>query len=256
MKSSYCIVSMLCILCFILGIFSSCDSNDTEEHCSHENTTVTKEQFYHCSKEGYTAEITCDDCHRVIQEQVPCPPTGHDNFSGLCWMCNEYYNCWEVKYVLDEFGDPTDEYYIQNIDPIYTEYFDFDTNKNECIPVDILVNKEKIIISTPETSSSFNAKANLTIRIPNYDEDIYLTDVGKFDTRSGDITILYTDDNVCAGEFGLYHPFTCVLKALMSGEVIKIHTVVYTTGYLYQENDFLLTIPTQGFAEKYNEVYS
>lgn len=59
----------------------------TEPDCEHEEPILVGKKDPTCTQDGYTGDIVCPDCGKVIEPGKVIPKHGHDFVDGVCTIC-------------------------------------------------------------------------------------------------------------------------------------------------------------------------
>lgn len=55
--------------------------------CEHGTTTVVGAKDATCTEDGYTGDVVCSDCGKVLEEGKAISATGHNYVDGVCTVC-------------------------------------------------------------------------------------------------------------------------------------------------------------------------
>lgn len=84
-----------------------------EEVPAKGHTTVTEEAVEPtCTAAGHSAGSYCSDCGEVFTATETIEALGHTTDTGTCERCGVSFGKWTVRYYVDAFNQPTDEWYI------------------------------------------------------------------------------------------------------------------------------------------------
>ena len=67
-----------------------------------------------CTEDGLTEGVQCSECGEILVPQETVPALGHTTDSGTCERCGQSFGIWETYYYVDNFNQPTDQWYIGN----------------------------------------------------------------------------------------------------------------------------------------------
>ena len=94
MKRTICLLIVL-MLCFSLacpafangtnGEYMSSPGIDTD--CEHHNTKLVGQKDPSCISDGFTGDLICSDCGKVIEEGTSIPKAPHNFVDGICTVC-------------------------------------------------------------------------------------------------------------------------------------------------------------------------
>lgn len=96
MKNVICLLLAL-VLCvsFACTAFASETGDDFVESpgatepggCEHEETILVGKKDATCTMDGYTGDLVCAHCDKVIEPGKPIPKHGHNFVNGVCAIC-------------------------------------------------------------------------------------------------------------------------------------------------------------------------
>ena len=86
------------------------NSGSTDKHTHVEEVMPAVEPT--CTKTGLTEGKRCSECGEVLVAQETVPALGHMTESGTCERCGQSFGDWRIDYYVDDFNQPTDEWYI------------------------------------------------------------------------------------------------------------------------------------------------
>lgn len=86
------------------------NSGSTDKHTHVEEVMPAVEPT--CTKTGLTEGKRCSECGEVLVAQETVPALGRTTESGTCERCGQSFGDWRIDYSVDDFNQPTDEWYI------------------------------------------------------------------------------------------------------------------------------------------------
>lgn len=97
------VISLILALMFCLSFTCTAFASENDEgfvvspgeipgDCGHEHTTLAGEEPATCTGVGYTGDLICDDCGKVIEEGEVIPAHGHHFENGVCTICGTDQN--------------------------------------------------------------------------------------------------------------------------------------------------------------------
>ena len=86
------------------------NSGSTDKHTHVEEVMPAVELT--CTKTGLTEGKRCSECGEVLVAQETVPALGRTTESGTCERCGQSFGDWRIDYSVDDFNQPTDEWYI------------------------------------------------------------------------------------------------------------------------------------------------
>lgn len=86
------------------------NSGSTDKHTHVEEVMPAVEPT--CTKTGLTEGKRCSGCGEVLVAQETVPALGRTTESGTCERCGQSFGDWRIDYSVDDFNQPTDEWYI------------------------------------------------------------------------------------------------------------------------------------------------
>lgn len=177
----------------LTALLSSCTAA-----CTHKNVVTDPATEATCTKAGRTEGKHCADCGEVLVKQEVSVPLGHTTDTGVCSRCGENFGGWELKYYVDEFGDPTSNQYVGNTDYIEGTFSNTATT-NSKLNVLFVIDKDDVGIVLFEygrnrvknSSSRYSDDYTITMKLPN-GEKIYMAS----SIKAGGDRILVTPGHV------------------------------------------------------------
>lgn len=89
------LISLILVLVFCLSL--ACTAYAAEDdfvsspsapaECEHENTSLVGEKDATCTADGYTGDVVCDHCGKVVEEGAVIGRYGHHFVNGICSVC-------------------------------------------------------------------------------------------------------------------------------------------------------------------------
>lgn len=193
-----------------------------------------------CTKSGLTEGKRCSECGEVIVAQETVAALGHTTDAGTCERCGQSFGIWKTDYYIDDFNQPTDEWYITN-----SEYamgtFSNSATTNSNLAVCVLYDCNNYITFFLYEYGKYQVK-NVwdtdTYRVVMRTPDGTDHEMKGYIYEDGDRLVLdnsYVDDVISAltgdGEISFY---------MQSGK--------------YETTKYLFTIPASNFATEYATV--
>lgn len=86
------------------------NSGSTDKHTHVEEVMPAVEPT--CTKTRLTEGKRCSECGEVLVAQETVPALGRTTESGTCERCGQSFGDWRIDYSVDDFNQPTDEWYI------------------------------------------------------------------------------------------------------------------------------------------------
>ena len=86
------------------------NSGSTDKHTHVEKVMSAVEPT--CTKTGLTEGKRCSECGEILVAQETVPALGRTTESGTCERCGQSFGDWRIDYSVDDFNQPTDEWYI------------------------------------------------------------------------------------------------------------------------------------------------
>ena len=88
------IISLILVLVLSLSLACTVYASDfvaspggTPEDCEHGKTTIVGRVEPTCTTDGYTGDVVCDDCGKVLEQGTVIPKLGHNFVDGVCTIC-------------------------------------------------------------------------------------------------------------------------------------------------------------------------
>lgn len=94
-----------------------------------------------CINYGKTEGKRCSECGEILVEQEWTPSLGHTTETGTCERCGQNFGIWEVGYYVDEFNQPTSNWYICN-SKVFSGTFNNSAVTGEKLTAEIVVDCE------------------------------------------------------------------------------------------------------------------
>ena len=152
----------------LTALLSSCAAA-----CTHENVTTLSATEATCTQSGKTEGKVCADCGETLVSQERVEPLGHTTETGICSRCGKNFGKWTVKTSVDEFGDPTSDQYVTNINYFEGTFSNSATTDSKLL-VYFVARKDGIGFGLYEYGShlvknsySRSTKYNITIKTPD-----------------------------------------------------------------------------------------
>ncbi len=95
-----------------------------------------------CTEAGLSEGKRCSVCGEILVKQETIPALGHTTTSGTCTRCGQSFGNWALSYYVDEFKQPTEEWYIGNTTR-FTGVFSNSATEDSLLTADVLVDYEK-----------------------------------------------------------------------------------------------------------------
>lgn len=218
------------------GDEASTNISDNEKHTHTEEIIPAVEPT--CTKRGYTEGIICSECGEVIKEQEVIPALGHTTDVGTCERCGRSFGIWVTDYYVDEFIQPTDDWYIVN-DKRVRGLFSNSITTNSHLSAEILFDCDNDIAFVLYEYGSYQVKGIWDIETYSI---IMRTSDGTDHNMKGylyensdriHLDSIYVDDVVTA----------------LSGEG---QVSFYMQSEKYKTTSYLFTIDASNFADVYN----
>ena len=112
-------------------VCSVCNTTKTVELSGHTHTvTVTDNKEATCTKGGLSGVGVCDDCGKVVFDNVTINPLGHNYVDGKCIRCKEVEAEDGMKFLLQDDG-----YYLEDIGTI----------KGHTVNIPIMYNNQYVV---------------------------------------------------------------------------------------------------------------
>lgn len=193
-----------------------------------------------CTKSGLTEGKTCSECGEVIVEQEMVPALGHTTNTGTCERCGQSFGIWEMYYYVDEFNEPTEDWYIVNNDPV-TGTFSNSATTNSDLALLVTYDYQNRIAFILYEYGKYQVKNvwdteayRIVMRTPDGTDH----EMKGYIYENGDRLVLddsYVDD---------------VISALTGDGEISF----YMQSERHETTRYLFTISASNFADKYNSV--
>ena len=103
------------------------NSGSTDKHTHVEEVMPAVEPT--CTKTGLTEGKRCSECGEVLVAQETVPALGHTTESGTCERCGQSFGDWRIDYSVDDFNQPTDEWYITEDEYLVSTFSNSATTK-------------------------------------------------------------------------------------------------------------------------------
>ena len=196
-----------------------------------------------CTEDGLTEGVRCSECGEILVEQEVIPALGHTTNTGTCERCGMDFGMWGVDYYVDNFNQPTDEWFITNANYYFEGTFNNSATVDSLLLVQAAYDLNNYITFflyeygsslVVNSSNMYYEEYDITMRTPD-GVDHPLT--GKMYTGGDRIYIddAYTDE---------------VLTALRGeGDIM-----FYIVNSDRTVENYLVTIPASNFGELYDEM--
>ena len=191
-----------------------------------------------CDEAGVIGQVKCEVCGAVIEEEKNVPALGHTTDNGVCERCGLYIGgIWETRYYVDEFDQPTNEWYISSKE-LFIGKFSNSATTNSKLTVKMLIDKDDITIFLYEydmypVKNPWSSADEYDITIRTSSGDKYLTG-----TMYSDGDRIFIDSQ----------HISSVIQALRGGDEIMFH--------IASENmdTYLFSVMPANFADEYDSI--
>lgn len=86
--------------------------SESNEHTHTEEVLPAVEAT--CTETGLTEGKRCTECEEIIVAQETVAALGHTTDTGTCERCGKSFDIWQTAYYVDDFNQPTDEWFVRN----------------------------------------------------------------------------------------------------------------------------------------------
>ena len=192
-----------------------------------------------CTETGLTEGKRCSECGETIVEQEVVPALGHTTDSGTCERCGQSFGAWYTGYYVDDFNQPTDEWFITENEYLVGTFSNSATT-NAKLAANVMVDLEDSIMiflyeygshQVKNSSESYVDEYNITMRLPDGTDHNITGTMYCGDDR------IYIDD-------GYIDEVLTALKG--EGNIMFRITNAERT-----VESYLITVETSNFAEEY-----
>ena len=128
-----------------------------------------------CTKTGLTEGKRCSECGEVLVAQETVPALGRMTESGTCERCGQSFGDWRIDYYVDDFNQPTDEWYITE-DEYLVGTFSNSATTNSKLYANVMVDLDDNVIiflyeygsrQVKNSSERYWDEYNITMRTPD-----------------------------------------------------------------------------------------
>lgn len=237
------LVRMLLLTLPLTVLLSSCSII-----CKHDSTVVLPGVEATCEGGGKTEGLKCAACGKILTTQEDVEPLGHTTETGICTRCGKNFSNWEIREYKDEFGDPTGEQFVGNVNHIHGTFSNSATTGSS-LEIFFRVDKEDVSFILWEYGN-YQVK-NSYSKAQNYDITIK-TSAGEKVSVPG---VMYSDGEV------VYITYDSIYTAKTSKKenvekVLNAFSENDSITFLVKETDrpttsYRFTVDTTGFDEIY-----
>ena len=128
-----------------------------------------------CTKTGLTEGKRCSECGEVLVAQETVPALGRTTESGTCERCGQPFGDWRIDYYVDDFNQPTDEWYITE-DEYLVGTFSNSATTNSKLYANVMVDLDDNVMiflyeygsrQVKNSSERYWDEYNITMRTPD-----------------------------------------------------------------------------------------
>ena len=149
------------------------NSGSTDKHTHVEEVMPAVELT--CTKTGLTEGKRCSECGEVLVAQETVPALGRMTESGTCERCGQSFGDWRIDYYVDDFNQPTDEWYITE-DEYLVGTFSNSATTNSKLYANVMVDLDDNVMiflyeygsrQVKNSSERYWDEYNITMRTPD-----------------------------------------------------------------------------------------
>lgn len=149
------------------------NSGSTDKHTHVEKVMPAVEPT--CTKTGLTEGKRCSECGEVLVAQETVPALGRTTESGTCERCGQSFGDWRIDYYVDDFNQPTDEWYITE-DEYLVGTFSNSATTNSKLYANVMVDLDDNVMiflyeygsrQVKNSSERYWDEYNITMRTPD-----------------------------------------------------------------------------------------
>ena len=149
------------------------NSGSTDKHTHVEKVMPAVEPT--CTKTGLTEGKRCSECGEVLVAQETVPALGRTTESGTCERCGQSFGDWRIDYSVDDFNQPTDEWYITE-DKYLVGTFSNSATTNSKLYANVMVDLDDNVMiflyeygsrQVKNSSERYWDEYNITMRTPD-----------------------------------------------------------------------------------------
>lgn len=155
------------------GNAGNTNSGSTDKHTHVEEVMPAVEPT--CTKTRLTEGKRCSECGEVLVAQETVPALGRTTESGTCERCGQSFGDWRIDYYVDDFNQPTDEWYITE-DEYLVGTFSNSATTNSKLYANVMVDLDDNVMiflyeygsrQVKNSSERYWDEYNITMRTPD-----------------------------------------------------------------------------------------